>query len=387
VENPLAFATWKGNQHMLTGWRGLLAGLALTLAVASAHADKRTDCASPDPDVSIRGCTAIIDAGAETAKNLAIAYTNRGLSYVKKGDFDRAISDNLKAIGFDPKNAEAYHISGLAFYGKGDFDRAIEAFDSSIIRDPKNATVYHNRGVALLKLDRLDRAILDLDRAIILDPKAVPSYLSRGTAFIKKGDAYRAIKDFERAIFLNPNDANAYNNRGGAYQIKGNLDRAIEDYSRAIVLNPADEDTHYNRGRAYAEKGDVNEAIKDFDRAIELSPKSAENFYARCWVRAVAGTDLKLARADCDAALSLVNEPHALSGRGLVGLKEGHFDKAWADYDAAVRAKPETAIYLYGRGIAASRLGRTAEGNADLAAAIKLDGKIAETYARYGVRP
>lgn len=45
------------------------------------------------------------------------------------------------------------------------------------------------------------------------------------------------------------------------------------------------------------------------------------------------------------------------------------------------------ADYLYGRGIAALRLGRDAEGNADLAAAIKLDGKIAEEYARYGVKP
>jgi Flp pilus assembly protein TadD len=76
-----------------------------------------------------------------------------------------------------------------------------------------------------------------------------------------------------------------------------------------------------------------------------------------------------------------------LNGRGLVGIKQGKFAEAWADYDAALRARPGFAGFLYGRGIAALRLGRTEEGKADLAQATQLDANIARTYAGYGVTP
>lgn len=202
---------------MLTRWRGLLAGLALTLTVPLAHADDWADCRSEDLDVSIRGCTAIINAGSATAKTLGVAHNNRGYAFVRKGG--------------------------------------------------------------------------------------------------------------------------------------------------------------------------VNEALKDYDRAVALNPENAAYLHASCGLRAETGTDLERARANCDAALALENNPNILFARGLVGIKQGLFDQAWADYDAALQAKPGDAYYLYGRGIAALRLGRTAEGNVDIVAAVQLDGMIAGEYARLGVRP
>lgn len=68
-------------------------------------------------------------------------------------------------------------------------------------------------------------------------------------------------------------------------------------------------------------------------------------------------------------------------------LKQGRFQDAWNDYDTAVRGDASIAHFRYGRGIATLRLGRTAEGQADLAAAAALDANIAATYAGYGVTP
>ena len=237
---------------MLTGWRGLLVGLVLTLAIPLAHADDWADCTNTDDaHQRIRGCTAIIDDRASTAQK---------------------------------------------------------------------------RGIA-------------------------------------------------------------HNNRGTAYHMKGDLDRAMEDFNLAIVIDPKKANAYFNRGHIYRGKDDVNEAIKDYERAIALNPKNATYLHASCGLRAETGTDLERARANCDAALALENNPDILFARGLVGIKQGFFDQAWADYDAALQAKPGDAYYLYGRGIAALRLGRTAEGNADLVAAIQLDSMIAGEYARLGVRP
>jgi Tfp pilus assembly protein PilF len=153
--------------------------------------------------------------------------------------------------------------------------------------------------------------------------------------------------------------------------------------------------SHVNSGNAYLEKKEYDLAIKEFDQAIELDPNSAGTYNARCWTRALQGRALATARADCDQALALSpGDARILDSRGLVGIKQEKFAEAWADYADAVRAGlesfPEDAIiasFIYGRGIAALRLGRVDEGNADLAKATGLDSNIAKTYEGYGVTP
>ena len=71
----------------------------------------------------------------------------------------------------------------------------------------------------------------------------------------------------------------------------------------------------------------------------------------------------------------------------MVGLKQGRFQDAWNDYDAAVRINPNGASWVYGRGIAALRLGRTEEARADIARAQALAADVTQFYADYGIRP
>ncbi len=59
---------------------------------------------------------------------------------------------------------------------------------------------------------------------------------------------------------------------------------------------------------------------------------------------------------------------------------------AVADYDAALRIKPNQASSLYGRGIGKLRVGKTVEGNNDIAAAKVINAGIAEEFVGYGIR-
>ncbi|MGH6907325.1 MAG: tetratricopeptide repeat protein [Aestuariivirga sp.] len=115
----------------------LLAGLT----AASARADNWADCKSPTPDLRIQGCTAIIDAGTDTAGNLGVAYNNRGNAYSNKNEYDLAIADYDKAIALNPEYAEAYNNRGNAYYRKGKYDRAIADYDKAIALNPEDAGV------------------------------------------------------------------------------------------------------------------------------------------------------------------------------------------------------------------------------------------------------
>ncbi len=81
------------------------------------------------------------------------------------------------------------------------------------------------------------------------------------------------------------------------------------------------------------------------------------------------------------------NKGHTLDSRGFVYFRMRQYDKAIADYEAALRSAPRSAASLYVRGLAKKRRGDTAGGDADIATANALDPTISDRYARFGVTP
>ena len=140
------------------------------------------------------------------------AYSNRGLAYNRKGDFDHAIKDYNMAIKIDPNYAGAYNNRGLAYNGKGDFDHAIKDFDTAIQLMPDLVEAYNNRGISYHKKDDFDSAIKDYNESIKIDPNYAVAYNNRGFAYNSKGDFDSAIKDYNMAIELDPNYTTARNN-------------------------------------------------------------------------------------------------------------------------------------------------------------------------------
>jgi len=86
----------------------LLLGAALA-AVGQSRRENLTECVSSDPDTSIAGCTALIQAARESTASLVGAYNRRGNASIYKGDYDRAIQDYGEAIRRNPNYAQAYY--------------------------------------------------------------------------------------------------------------------------------------------------------------------------------------------------------------------------------------------------------------------------------------
>ena len=74
----------------------------------------------------------------------ADAYYNRGVSWLDKGELDKAISDYSQAIRLDPKFVQAYTNRGIVWSGKDQLDKAIADYNEAIRLDPKNASPYNN---------------------------------------------------------------------------------------------------------------------------------------------------------------------------------------------------------------------------------------------------
>ncbi len=163
---------------------------------------QRCDFAGNHPDIRIVACTRNIQSGRFIGQNLAIAFTNRGLAYKSKGQWDKAIADFSEAIRLNPDFAEAFTNRGNIYYGQGQFDRAIEDYDKAIDLKPDLAEAFGNRGNVYRKKGQFDRAIEDYDKAIRLKPGDGQMFANRGLAYEKKGAPDQALRDFTTARAL-----------------------------------------------------------------------------------------------------------------------------------------------------------------------------------------
>jgi tetratricopeptide (TPR) repeat protein len=282
-----------------------VAGLILSASATLAQ-NQRWDWCNGKNDASadliVSGCTALIQAGKERAKKLAIAFHNRGNALRRKAEYDRAIADFDQSIKLDPKAYDPYVDRGWTYHQKGDFDRAIESHSEAIKRDRDN------------------------ERA----------FIGRGAAWQRKGDYDRAIEDNDEAIRINPKNVLAYNIRGNDYREKLNYDRALQDYNAALDLDPGDEVVFANRCYAQALAGRHELALKDCNEAIRLQPSG--NWYAlgrRGLVYFLMGQNEK-AIADYDAAMKInPNISTILYGRGLAKSRLGEAAASEADFARA----------------------------------------------------
>lgn len=217
----------------------------------------------------------------------------------------------------------------------------------------------------------------------------VPLLVARSNARRAMGDLQGAIDDADEAARLAPHQWQIYGMRSLAHRAAGNAAKALEDIDTSLALEPDFSRSLRERANILIDLGREPEALMSADKAVSVAPKDAEARNLACWIRAAYhGRQLRRAQTDCEEAIRLApGEAAYLDSRAMVRLRQERWQDAWSDYDRAVRLRPDDAHALYGRGIAALRLERAVEAAADLAAAKRMDGEIAETYARYGVEP
>lgn len=204
------------------------------------------------------------------------------------------------------------------------------------------------------------------------------------------------------------NRADGYYCRGILYHWSGKYDLAISDYTSAIGWRRNFEDAFEARGDAYEDLGQHGKAAADYVEAASLHADDPGELAERCWARAVRGHPLDRALADCNAALADGDGgPVALYDRCYLYFRMGNYVGAIADCAkaATMTKRDDFQLYLDGvasvdpggatgtdfvrylGGVAKLRSGDATGGNADITEALKANGKVADWYALYGVKP
>ena len=169
----------------------------------------------------------------------------------------------------------------------------------------------------------------------------------------------------------------------------GRKEEALKDYGTLIYLEPRNFLNYQGRAALYSDLKQYDLAQADIMTALKLAPMNAGLHNSMCWMLAIQGKELERALTYCNVAVGLTGNTNgfAIDSRGMVHLKMGKYDLALADYERAMSISPRSSHFMYGRGIALLRLGRTEEGRGLIDRAIAAEPEIAKQYADYGVTP
>lgn len=265
-------------------------GLCIVLMVALSGCDKAGDIYQSGKKSFHSGnyedAAASFAAAIEKNPNRADYYINYGLTLIKLGRYEEALTEfdkayvNKEIIIARRNNKRVLRGKGIAYYYMADYEKALEQFELA------------------LKTNELS----DLNKDIL-------RYV--GSAQMIVGSYDKAVETYTSLIKYEKNNAAEYDNRALCYRFLGDYEKSQQDYDRAIELEPRQYSHYLGMYYLLTERGDIAAADEVLAKAAEIETKTGEDEYQLAKIHYY--------QEDYDRALSELNKSF------VDGFKEAYY--------------------------------------------------------------
>jgi tetratricopeptide (TPR) repeat protein len=227
---------------------------------------------------------------ADVTPGNKVAHNNLGVSLLKKGETDRAVSAFERVLQIDPrydiaalnlstalrrrgKQAEAaavltriidYHpenevlrceLGEVLLHLPGKQEEAAGHFRAALAANPRFWKARGGLGMALLISGEVEGAIAELTEAVRNAPQLIPAQISLGLAHLLQGDPSQALPCFDEALRFDPRHVDASYDRAYALRLLARPE-AEQQYARARRLDPGWPDTAGQEAWGWATSAD-----------------------------------------------------------------------------------------------------------------------------------
>ena len=246
---------------------GLLLGLTPASALAGMSQDL-SSCTAAEGRASAAACTRVMNSGRLRDEQVYIGHFNRGSSYERAGDFDKALADFDTVIKLRPRFARGYQARGLVQDELGVTDKALADLDRSIELDAKDWSAYVSRSTVRREKEDYNGALADLRKAAALDPKREGVRLHRALILSDMGENAAARAEINEVIAQGHGGAAAYYARAVVAFEEQRLDDAKADLERALNERKSFAAAHTLMGRIAEARGDAPAAKTHYEAAV-----------------------------------------------------------------------------------------------------------------------
>jgi tetratricopeptide (TPR) repeat protein len=285
-------------------WIGGLRGLAAVVLLLSV-----TACAGTSPPKVVgNGEEQLHDADFDLLFATEFPVANkaealsRAESAIKERDVDRALFFYIKALQFDPEDADLLALIGNLHRMQQRDEYAVRAYTLALRIDPNHLPSLEGRGLILLAHNEDERAAKDLSRTVAISPDAWRAYNGLGILADRRKEHGLAVSYYDLAL-TNPaaDSAVLFNNRGYSNLLSGRYDSARSDLEMAAIK--------LGYTQAWVNLGTVYARQRQYQRAV-------------------------------DAYRQVLSEPEACNKAAAVAIEDGELDAAELLLERAIRLSP-----------------------------------------------
>ncbi|HEY7493286.1 MAG TPA: adenylate/guanylate cyclase domain-containing protein [Candidatus Tectomicrobia bacterium] len=176
--------------------------------------------------------------------NLAYAHTRAVVSRwspSRSASLQLARSSGERAVGLDPRSADAHYVLGFAIRVQGDIDRALEENETAVTLNPNHAPGHAGIGICWIMRGRPREALPYFDHAFRLsprDPLRAGWHTWVGVAHMMLGDDRKALEQSKRSAAANPKSAGALTLQAAALALLGREDEARTALAVRLQFGP-----------------------------------------------------------------------------------------------------------------------------------------------------
>jgi putative PEP-CTERM system TPR-repeat lipoprotein len=339
------------------------------------------------------------------------------MSYMKQGNYDRALKAMSALEEKQPNNPLTYNLKAAIYVAKKDIATARKLFERALELQPtyvpaamhlaqldlqeKNPQLARRRLEAILEKDKSNvDALLGLaemapgigatreeqigwlERARKASPASLQPHLILARLYIQAGEAKKALEVAQQAQAARPNNPLVLETLGTTQMAAGQKEQALTTYEKLVSVQPNSPLALYRLAEAQAANNNAAEAARTLKRVIALKP----NFFDA----QVALTNMEVQAGRFEDAKKLARQVQKQSPKSPLGfvlegdilMAEKKFSLAAKAYEAAYRVTRSglLAVKLHG---AYTRAGAPQEGEARLAQWLKEspNDEIARLYS------
>jgi len=215
--------------------------------------------------------TLAIDRYGAQNKIAAPVFMRRARSFLKLGQFDKAIADYSTAIALQPELTDGYSARGDLYAKHEQYRKALADYDAAIrVSRAPVARFDIERGDMLRKLEEPEQALASYEKAVeraqerydklVAIDRAMPDLTPEERETFLKWAAEKRDKPIRRANIR----------RGIVLRDLDRLDEAAAAFDKAIKLKPEAGYAYVQRGWIYEKQGRFKQALADYERATQL---------------------------------------------------------------------------------------------------------------------
>ena len=132
-------------------------------------------------------------------------FYNRGISYERNKQWEKAEDDFIRSLNLDPNQPEVINYVAYSWIEMGvNLEKALEMLKTATTLQPDDGYIIDSLGWAHFRLGNLDEAILQLERAVQLAPLDPTINFHLGDVYIQIGRKRQAYFQWLRALKLDP---------------------------------------------------------------------------------------------------------------------------------------------------------------------------------------